>query len=315
MSFLALFVSLPTKAATGRMRVWRALKSQGCATLRDGVYLLPDAPEHAAALYTIATEAQEVGGSGDVYRLSGSDDPQEAGLRALFDRSDDYASIIEDARALRAGVQTLDGVSLVRQMQALQRRFEQVVKIDFFAGEAQRQVLAQLDALRDVVQRRLSPDEPTTIFVAIPRLRCADYRARIWATRARPWVDRLASAWLIKHHIDPQAEIKWLSSITACHPDWLGFDFDGATFSHVGTKVTFEVLLASFGLDEDADLLRLGELVHCLDVGGLPNAEAPGVEAMLMGLRASELDDDALLAQASKVFDWLMQYYREKRCE
>ena len=38
MSFLALFVSLPTKASTGRMRVWRSVKAQGCATLRDGVY-------------------------------------------------------------------------------------------------------------------------------------------------------------------------------------------------------------------------------------------------------------------------------------
>ena len=50
MSFLALFVSLPTKASTGRMRVWRSVKAQGCATLRDGVYLLPDSADSAATL-------------------------------------------------------------------------------------------------------------------------------------------------------------------------------------------------------------------------------------------------------------------------
>jgi Chromate resistance exported protein. len=54
-------------------------------------------------------------------------------------------------------------------------------------------------------------------------------------------------------------------------------------------------------------LVRLGALVHALDMGGLQVAEAPGVEALLAGLRASQPDDDALLAEAMKVFDWLLQ--------
>jgi hypothetical protein len=48
MSLLALFISLPTQGGTDRVRVWRALKGLGCGTLRDGVYLLPDAPRAAA---------------------------------------------------------------------------------------------------------------------------------------------------------------------------------------------------------------------------------------------------------------------------
>ncbi len=44
----------------------------------------------------------------------------------------------------------------------------------------------------------------------------------------------------------------------------------------------------------------------------LPVAEAPGVEALLAGLRASETDDDTLLDNASNVFDWLIQNYKEK---
>lgn len=82
MSFLALFVSLPTKASTGRMRVWRSVKAQGCATLRDGVYLLPDSADSAATLGEVAAQAVEVGGSGQVYRLSGCDEAQKAALRA-----------------------------------------------------------------------------------------------------------------------------------------------------------------------------------------------------------------------------------------
>jgi hypothetical protein len=74
-------------------------------------------------------------------------------------------------------------------------------------------------------------------------------------------VDRLACAWLIRRFIDPHARILWLASPADCPADAIGFDFDDATFSHVGTRVSFEVLLASFML-EQAGLQRLGQLVH-----------------------------------------------------
>jgi hypothetical protein len=312
LNYLALFVSLPTKASTGRMRVWRALKALGCATLRDGVYLLPETPEHAAALEEVAGEALEAQGGAEVYRLSSYDDAQETALSALFDRAEEYAALVEEMRTVRAELKTLGASAAGRRMQSLVRRFEQVVRIDFFAGEAQRQALALLDELREAVSRHISPDEPTPTQAAITRLDRADYRGRTWATRARPWVDRLASAWLIRRHVDPEASFVWLASPADCRADWLGFDFDGATFSHVGTKVTFETLLASFGLEADPALMRLGELVHCLDLGGLPVAEAPGVEAMLAGLRSAQADDDKLLDQASNVFDWLIQNDKEK---
>ena len=312
MSFLALFVSLPTKASTGRMRVWRSVKALGCATLRDGVYLLPDSADSAAVLGEVAAQAVDVGGSGEVYRLSGRDETQEVALRALFDRGEEYVGIAEELKELGRSLASLDGAAAARKLQPLVRRFEQVARIDFFPGEAQRQTVSLLDELRDAITRRLSPDEPTARQADVPRLDRADYQGRTWATRARPWVDRLASGWLIRRFIDPKARIVWLASPRDCQADWLGFDFDGATFSHVGARVTFETLLASFGLEADPALLRLGELVHCLDAGGLPVPEAPGIEALLAGLRASEPDDDVLLGRACEVFDWLLQNYKDK---
>ncbi len=312
MSHLALFVSLPTKASTGRMRVWRSVKALGCATLRDGVYLLPDSADRAATLDEVAAQALEVGGSGEVYRLSGCDEAQEAALRALFDRGAEYACIAEEIKELGRSQASLDVAAAARKLQPLVRRFEQVTRIDFFPGEAQRQTLSLLDDLRDAITRRVSADEPTARQADIPRLNRADYQGRTWATRARPWVDRLASAWLIRRFIDSDARIVWLGSPADCRDGWLGFDFDGAAFSHVGSKVTFETLLASFGLDSAPALVRLGELVHCLDVGGLPVAEALGIESLLAGLRASEPDDDKLLARACEVFDWLLKSYEDK---
>jgi len=312
LSLLALFVSLPTKASTGRMRVWRSVKALGCATLRDGVYLLPDSADRAATLGEVAAQALEVGGSGEVYRLSGCDEAQEAALRALFDRGAEYACIAEEIKELGRSQASLDVAAAARKLQPLVRRFEQVTRIDFFPSEAQRQTLSLLDDLRDAITRRMSPDEPTAWQADIPRLNRADYQGRTWATRARPWVDRLASAWLIRRFIDSDARIVWLGSPADCRDGWLGFDFDGAAFSHVGAKVTFETLLASFGLDSAPALVRLGELVHCLDVGGLPVAEALGIESLLAGLRASEPDDDTLLARACEVFDWLLKSYEDK---
>lgn len=89
MNYLALFISLPTKASSGRMRVWRSLKSLGCAALRDGVYLLPDTPENAENLEKVAAEARDAQGDADIYRLAGYEDGQLLALKALFDRSAD----------------------------------------------------------------------------------------------------------------------------------------------------------------------------------------------------------------------------------
>ena len=94
------------------------------------------------------------------------------------------------------------------------------------------------------------------------------YRGRLWATRRHIWVDRVACAWLIQRFIDPSARFLWLETPAECPADALGFDFDGATFTHVADRVSFEVLLASFGLDENRGLVRLGAMVHVLDVGG-----------------------------------------------
>ncbi|MBS1236756.1 MAG: ChrB, partial [Proteobacteria bacterium] len=128
----------------------------------------------------------------------------------------------------------------------------------------------------------------------------------------RPWVDRLASAWLIKRFIDPKARIVWLKDPKTCPRRALGFDFDGAVFTHVGARVTFEVLLASFALEDDKGLERLGQLVHYLDVGGVPVPEAAGLETILNGARRQHADDDRLLAEAAKTFDYLYNAFSQK---
>ena len=120
------------------------------------------------------------------------------------------------------------------------------------------------------------------------------------------------SAWLIRRFIDPEARFRWLGTPSECPKSALGFDFDGAAFTHVGDRVTFETLMASFGLEADAALMRLGTIVHALDVGGDPVPEAKGFEAVMAGARERLTDDDALLAQMSTVLDSLYAHFERE---
>lgn len=302
MNWLILILSLPTENATARMRAWRALKSCGAAVLRDGVYLLPG--QKSSDLSVIAQDVLENGGSAFLLQAAASTDENEREFHGLFDRSADYAELIRDVVQARTSLTAGNAMDTLKQTRKLRKRYAQISAIDFFADEAQRQADAALMDLEESANRALSPDEPHAVAVAVYRLQVTEYQGRCWATRARPWVDRLASAWLIRRHIDPAARLIWLQSPADCPRDALGFDFDGATFSHVGAKVTFETLLAAFGLQNPA-LERLAAIVHYLDVGGVQPAEAAGVEQVLAGLRDTIADDDQLLALACGVFDGL----------
>jgi hypothetical protein len=302
MNFLALFLTLPTRQSAGRMRVWRALRALGCATLRDGVYLLPDSDQHLAALSQIADDVRRVQGTADIYQLAGREEPQHGQLIALFDRTEDYARLLADIGA----ADMADGKAL----RGLRRAFSALSNLDFFPGEARRQAEA---ALLELEAAALG--EPRSVSGKIRRLQATDFQGRTWATRRKLWVDRMASAWLIRRFIDRQAHFLWLDDPKYCPKEALGFDYDGASFTHVDGRATFEVLAASFGLEEDAAIGRVASIVHCLDVGGVPVAEAAGIEAVLAGARAATADDDSLLAEASRVFDSLYKNFQQENAD
>lgn len=300
--WLSLITTLPTENATLRQRTWRALKASGAAVLRDGVYLMPERESCRATFDGLAAEVRDGGGSAHVLRV---EEPDGDDFVGLFDRSNDFAVLLTEINAAQQRL-TADNVQdVMRQTRKLRKSFGNIAATDFFPAEAQKQADASLYELELSCACILSPDEPRVREGNIDRMSVAEYQGRLWTTRARPWVDRLASAWLIKRFIDPQARILWLAHPADCPPDALGFDFDGATFSHIGSRVTFEVLATSFGLQEQTAIAQLGLLVHYLDVGGVQPPEAAGIESVLNGLRESLQDDDKLLKAASTVFDGL----------
>ena len=309
MAWQLLILSLPTANATARMRAWRALKACGAAVLRDGVHVLPDGGGHRQTLAAIAADVREHGGTARLLRAEASADEDFA---PLFNRSAEFGELLTEIGAQRPprSANSLDPA--LRQARRLRKALDQLVAVDFFAGEAQRQTAAALQALEAALAQAQSPGEPRgAARDAVPRLDRADYRGRIWATRRRLWVDRLASAWLIRRFIDPEARFVWLESPADCPKKALGFDFDGAAFSHVGARVTFETLLAAFDLETPA-LRRVGVLVHGLDVGGVQPPEAAGVERVLAGMREAIADDDQLLLAAAGVFEGLLTAFEQE---
>lgn len=312
-SWLLLVVSLPTSSATVRMRIWRAVKALGCAALRDGAYLLPAQTEQASQLRELADETLQEDGQAWLLRVQADGDDDVKAYRTLFDRSAEYGDWLTELSEARKALPSLATVELNRLLRRHGRAYEAVHKVDFFPNEASIRAAAQWRDFAAAIEAALSPGEPQPAAGSILRRDPAQYQGRLWATRQHLWVDRVASAWLIQRFIDPHARFLWLESPSDCPDDALGFDFDGASFTHVGDKVSFEVLLSSFGLDDNRGLSRLGGMVHALDVGGSVVPEAAGFEAVLAGARKRVANDDALLAEVGTVLDSLYAHFSAGR--
>jgi hypothetical protein len=310
--WLLLIVSLPTSSATARMRIWRALKALGCMALRDGAYLLPAHADREQDLQDLADECIREGGSAWLMAIAPRSADEDASYRQLFDRAEDYAELRKTWKEANRSLGSLSAPEILRLQRKLQREYEALRAIDYFPGEASKEGEAAWMDFSKRIDGLLSPDEPHETRGLVPRLDSSQYQGRTWATRRRLWVDRVASAWLIRRFIDRDARFKWLAKPSDCPKSALGFDFDGATFTHVGDRVTFETLMASFGLEDDAALVRLAAMVHLLDVGGEPVAEAKGFEAVMSGARERFDDDDALLTEIGGVLNSLYTHFERE---
>jgi hypothetical protein len=306
--WLVLATTLPTDDPAVRMRVLRTLESLGCAMLREGVYLLPDNPGTRQGVTRLSEYIGRISGSAHVLCVTAADAAQVEAFRALFDRSSKYEQLVKAVEGLRAGFGISDPGAIARVLNKQRREFDTISALDFFPSAARERAERALGETEAEVRKLMFPDAPNAGRVADSG---TSYFKRMWATRKPLWADRLASAWLIRRFIDPEAKIIWLDKNQECPSTAVGFAYDGTNFCNTRNRVTFEELLTAFSLDRNATLVKIGSLVHYLDAGGTPVAEAAGVETLLQGARRRSNTDDELFRESEKTFDLLYEAYVE----
>lgn len=311
-----LFVhQLPSGPSNLRVRTWRRLQQLGAIPIKQAVYALPDTPSAREDFEWLKTEVKAAGGDVSVFAADHVDTWSDDGLIDEFRRSrqEAYALLagdIEKVLKRAASNRRPRGTrapALQRLLNVFRERLAGIEHVDFFGGAGREGVAALLTRLEDLASRK---DVGATPMKGAGPSDAAKYQGRLWVTRPRPGVDRMASAWLIRRFIDPQAQFGFVADPEAVPDDGLPFDMFGVEFSHQGEGCTFETLCGVFAIQQPA-VARIAAIVHDLDLkdnwfGAL---EAPTVGHVIDGLQRAHADDGTLLSQGMALFDSLYRSF------
>ncbi|HEX2116191.1 MAG TPA: chromate resistance protein ChrB domain-containing protein [Alphaproteobacteria bacterium] len=310
--WLLLVHQLPAKPAYLRVKVWRRLQGIGAVPVKHGVYALPNGDQTQEDFAWLMREIVEGGGEAMVCEARLVDGLSDAEVRARFDAARDaaYEEVANEARLLAKTLKakSADRITAMRpQVAKLRARLEQIAAIDFF-GAAGREPSEGLIA---ALEARLSPEErPVSAAASSSAL-----KGRVWVTRQGVQIDRIASAWLIRRFIDPEAKLKFVSGRGYTpRPGELRFDMFEAEYTHEGDRCTFEVLMARCGLRDPA-LAAIAEIVHDIDLKDAKygREEASGIARLIAGIAMATADDNQRIARGMEAFDSLYAYFRQAR--
>jgi hypothetical protein len=298
-SWLLLIHQVPAKPDYLRVKVGRRLQRVGAVPVKAGVYALPDTEEAREDLAWIAREVADGGGEAQLIEARLVDGLDDGALVERFRaaRDEDAAPLVETLRVL-AQTPMEDAAP---ELKRVKRRLEEIAKIDFFGSTKVLEARGWLERIE--AKQKPAPAEPLSL------------RARIWVTRAGLGVDRMASAWLIRRFIDPEATFRFVPSRAyEPSPGELRFDMYEAEFGHQGDQCTFEVLLHRMGL-EDPALVPIAELVHDLDCkdGRFGRPETSGFGLTVEAIAAAHPEDEPRLQRASAWLDDLYVLFQRRR--
>jgi hypothetical protein len=319
-SWLLLVHQIPAKPAYLRVKIWRRLQGIGAVAVKNAVHALPMNEETQEDFEWLLREIVEGGGEAFVCEARLIDGLSDDAIRALFDqaRDADYAEIAGGARtvlkALRPNAKS-DAIAEARTQAArLHKRLAEVAAIDFFGAIGRESAEGLLRSL----EARLNEDEAMidkAASVAAAEKSFGPLRSRTWVTREGVYADRIASAWLIRRFIDPEARFKFVAGKGYRPKEGeLRFDMYEAEFTHEGDKCTFEVLLDRGALKEPA-LRAIAEIIHDIDLkdGKFGRDEAAGIRTLIDGISVATGDDSERIARGTEVFNNLYEYFKKKR--
>jgi hypothetical protein len=311
-TWLILAHQLPPEPAYLRVKLRRRLVKLGALPLKNTVYVLPNRGDALEDFQWLAAEIRSDGGEAIVCEGRFLDGMTDDDMVAQFEQhvSERYADVAANAQETikqrRSDSPSENRGALQREHARLAKQLDDIARVDFFgaaSGEGAREAVKKLaDAARPSAPRESVAAEASS----------HEMRARVWVTRADVFVDRMASAWLIRRFVDADARFKFVTGTRyVALPGEIRFDMPRGEYTHKGDACTFEVLCAQFTPD-DVALRAIGEIVHDIDLKddkfGRP--EVDGVSAVLRGIRETVGDDDARLTLAARVFDGLYAQFQ-----
>jgi hypothetical protein len=282
-----LIYQIPPKPLYLRAKIRQRLMKAGAVPLKKSAYAVPAEERLLEPLRAIARETEEGGGEAYICEARFVDQAAEQELLERFaeERRRDYEELLKEVRRARSGAEA------ARRLRA---RYDELRAIDFFGTPEAKDVAAAIEDLETHAGLEQLKNGMTR-----PRLRGA-----VWITRENIGIDRMATAWLIRRYIDPNARFRFVEPGTVPKISEMSFDMPGAIFTHEKDKCTFQVLAARLKLRDPA-VKRIGQVVHDIDlrVKKYRHPETAGVEQMIAGIVRSHPSDEARLERGLAFFD------------
>jgi hypothetical protein len=315
--WLLLIHQIPPKPSYFRVRIWRRLQQVGAIAVKQSVYALPKSQQSLEDFGWILKEIGEGGGDASVceaYFVEGLTDEQ---IISIFQRArkGEYEKILQEGRTLQDQLsadlpEPAETMSKLKsQISRLKSKFDEIVATDFFSAPERSAAEIMLAHLHSQVTG--APKLKAVVKRSIKEL-----KGRTWVTRENVFVDRIASAWLIRRFVDREANFKFVASETySPKGKELRFDMYEGEYTHEGDRCTFEVLVDHLGI-MDRGLTPIREIVHSLDLKDekYHRPETAGLGVLLNGIVLAYPSDKERLERGGALFDALYEHFqRQKR--
>jgi len=144
-----------------------------------------------------------------------------------------------------------------------------------------------------------------------------------WITRERPKIDRIASPWLIKKFVDPEAEFIYVPFdevlTKAVALEAIPFDIPDVEFTHYNDECTFDYIIKKYQIKDPAVLI-MSKIVRGADTDQHDIAkESAGLWAISAGLSHNITDDSELLKNGMILYDalysWATHLYKQNHLQ
>lgn len=300
-----MFYSIPSKPERNRLRVYRSLQKAGTLSLKDGVHILPYSEDRYEFFVWLYQEIKLFDGDMNFVVVDKIEPLDNDDIVRLFREQsvESYTQveqkIDEILNELSAKSNSVNDEDIYRQsLKKVIKEFESLKEIDFFKSKKISEISQKISSIEDILNKEES--------LIVQERDFSSFQNKKWQTRVKPFVDRMASAWLIKKFIDKNAEFIFSNSIDISNKDVITYDMNEATFTHIADLCTFEVMLKSFNINDER-LNYIAKIVHILDLNDDKYiiSEAQGIKLILSAIREQSNDDLEILLRSNEIFDYL----------